>query len=109
METFDLIINGFEYKNCSIIGANYTNPRNKALKIMHQDGLIAVASVNVDEELEDDCIAIKNWSENIGMDDELKRIGIIEDCILKYIPSGFVKIPVYYLTDKGKRLFKKRG
>jgi hypothetical protein len=106
METFDLNINGFTYKDCVIEGTHYTNPKNNAIRICNKDGLIAIASVNLEYDLCDDEIAIKNWTENKGMDDELKRIGIIDE-LIETVPSGFVMIPIYHLTDKGKKLFKK--
>jgi hypothetical protein len=53
----------------------------------------------------DGCIAVKNWSENSGMDTFLKKMGIIEKNPICHLNSGFVKIPIYCLTKEGKKLY----
>lgn len=60
----------------------------------------ATASVNPLLELPEGYVAIKNWSENEGIERDLLDAGIVEGQPVKHIPSGFVTIPVYKLTQK---------
>ena len=54
---------------------------------------ICTASINVDQPLQAGLIAIKDWSENEGVLDELQRLGIVGP-VLYRIHSGFVEIPI---------------
>lgn len=93
------------YPNCEFVTNRYMNG-NLALQVVSsEEGLITTCTVNPGEEIGDDFIAVKNYSENEGMDETLKEMGIIGEKVDE-IPSGFVTIPVYKLTKKGKELFK---
>lgn len=48
-----------------------------------------------------DKVAIKDYSENEGALSALIEIGLVKKPC-RYIPSGFVTIPICELTDKGK-------
>lgn len=95
------------YEDCSYVTGKYYNG-NPALQIMSPEGPVCTCSVNPPDEilLAEGEIAIKDWSENQGMGNWLKLHGVIvrEDPVRR-IPSGFVTIPVYRLTDAGKALF----
>lgn len=97
----------FRFRNarCRLRVEHYHNGNN-ALQFIDIDAgePYLTASVNPSVPLPPDTLAVKNWSENNGVDDCLLCLGIIGDCVGK-IPSGFVTIPVYKLTDKGKQLF----
>lgn len=96
---------GYEYKNCHLVPGRYGNG-NLALRVLAEnDEPIMVASVNPGEEIPDDRIAIKDYSENQGIADTLVRYGYIEEEPEDLISSGFVEIPVYRLTEKGRALF----
>lgn len=84
-----------------LVTAFYTNG-NRALQIVDDltEEPILVASVNPEIVLMHDDIAIKNWSENIGIEEELIRLELIAPKPHMYIPSGFVNIPIYKITDK---------
>jgi len=57
-------------------------------------------TVNVGAGLPRGTIAVKNWSENEGAEDVLKENGIIEGEPVTYVPSGYIIIPIYKLTEK---------
>jgi hypothetical protein len=48
--------------------------------------------------LPENCVAIKNWSENEGMAELLISNGIIEATPVNHIQRGFVSAPVHRLT-----------
>jgi hypothetical protein len=92
------------YPNCRFVPNRYRNG-NLALQIFDDEGLIATCTINGRVEIEGSIIAIKDYSENEGMVDFLKSIGIIEDRPKYCEHSGFVIIPYYGLTESGKELF----
>ena len=93
--------------NCHFEPHRYCGTNNLALCIVDSNGeQYCVASVNIaNKPLSDDRIAIKNWSENEGVDTFLKKLGII-GAMVDFVISGFVDIPIYELTEKGKAIFK---
>jgi hypothetical protein len=94
------------YPNCTFKTDKYHNG-NLALQIVDDEGLIATCTVNGRAVFTNgDIIGIKDYSENEGMVDFLKSIGIIEDRPTYKEISGFVTIPYFKLTESGKELFK---
>ena len=55
-------------------------------------------SVNMGTPLPDDQIAIKDWSENEGVEDVLIYANIIEAEPICLLHNGFIEAPVYRLT-----------
>ena len=53
-------------------------------------------------------VPVKNYSEGSGNLSELLNAGLITKPH-REIPSGFVSIPICYLTPKGEREIEKRG
>lgn len=95
-----------EYNGCHFVTSRYADNGNLALCIENnEEGRIAICTVNPGMPLGDNQIAVKNYSENEGMDDFLKGEGLIGK-LVGTIPSGWVNIPVYELTEKGRELFK---
>ena len=93
-----------EYPNCEFKTGQYGNG-NLALQVVSQDeGPICICTVNPGEVVTHDAIAVKNYSENVGMVEILTEMGIIGR-ELYCIPSGSVSIPVHKLTEKGLELF----
>lgn len=93
-----------EYPNCEFKTGQYGNG-NLALQVESLDeGPICTCTVNPDEVVTHDAIAVKNYSENEGMVDTLTEMGLIGEELYS-IPSGFVSIPVHKLTEKGLELF----
>ena len=61
-------------------------------------------SVNMDEILPDDRVALKTWSENLGIEQILWEANVIEREACDILPGeGFVDAPVHMLTDYAKR------
>lgn len=95
---------GFEH--CKFVVNRYCNNDNLAISIFSRTaGPICNVTVGIDDKLDDDKIAVKTYSENEGMDDWLYQNGYIENIPCFYINSGFVDIPVYKLTELGKKTF----
>lgn len=95
-----------EYKNSFFQVGSYGN-KNLAVEIWSaEDGPISRVTVNPGIMIPRTQIAIKDYSENEGMVDFLKSEGLIEDVPVMTIPSGWIEIPVYNLTDKGKEVFR---
>lgn len=86
---------------CRLEFAKYANG-NHALQIFSLEGEpMLKASVNPPEDidpLDDDEIAIKEWSENEGVTKSLIDAGVIRPEVTESIASGFVHIKVYRLT-----------
>lgn len=78
----------------SIKYANYCNGQNAILLHDANDGEpYAVASVAIDEPLQPDEVAIKNYSENEGILDTLLSARIVSKPH-RFVSSGFVQIPI---------------
>jgi len=66
---------------------------------------LAVGSVNLpDFNIDNDSVAIKNYSENIGMLDFLIDYGVIEEPFM-YIEQGWAKFPVCKLKPRYYELY----
>ena len=75
----------------------YHQHGNPGLQLRSEDGEpLLTASVNPDHKLPDGCIAIKTWSENEGVAQDLRDAGIIGS-LVDQLPSGYVVINVYEL------------
>jgi hypothetical protein len=78
----------------------YPNGQTSIRLYDEEDGLpYATATVSVKDQLEEDEVAIKNYSENEGLLQSLINSKII-DSPHRFIESGFVKIPVCKLKIK---------
>ena len=81
------------------------NNGNLALEVWSRaEGPLCVCTVNPGFPLPPTHIAVKNYSENEGMEQALRDLDIIGEQT-GIIPSGFVKIPVFLLTEYGRALF----
>lgn len=76
---------------------------NTALSLDSQEGVVADVSVNI-EKVDKDLLVVKNYSENVGMDDFLLENGLVESKVLGKINSGFISAPVYKLSKKAIEL-----
>lgn len=108
--TYDTPYNSYD---CNLSIGEYDNG-NLALSLIGAAGteyegeLIAVASVNPGIEVPRDCLAVKNYSENSGMLDFLRGIGVVGETA-HTINSGFVWITVCRLAPGGLELFSTKG
>lgn len=99
----EVIYNNIAYK-AEILIPGYATNGNTAIQLFDEaddldsaDGLLV--SVNVDHSLPEEFVCIKNWSELSGIEQSLIDADIIEENPVNMLPSGFVRIPVYALTD----------
>ena len=92
------------YRGCEFQTGRYCNG-NLALQVVSEtEGPKCICSVNPGVQVPDDMLAIKDHSENEGMVNILTEMGIIGER-RAVIESGYVKIPVHALTEKGRALF----
>lgn len=79
--------------------AEYSTNNNTAIILVDPtDGeTYAHATVNIIP-LEKDKVTIKNYSENIGIEEALIEAGILGER-LGHIPSGFIMAPIYKLSE----------
>ena len=102
-------------ENWKFKASHYLQNGNNALMIVEtverdakefEVEVYCMCSVNPGVLVPENCLAVKDYSENAGMVEFLKAEGIIEGDPVGKIPSGFVEIPVYVLTQKGLDIFK---
>lgn len=93
------------WENCQFAPGRYRDG-NLALQVFsEEEGPICTLSVNPGEKLDDDVLCVKDYSENQGAAAFLRSMGIIGECV-KIIPSGWVDLKVFELTEPGKELFE---
>jgi hypothetical protein len=99
----------FKEWECILVPRYYSNGR-KAISLVSDDDMrepIAVATVNLPEvPMDDDHVAIKDYSENEGMALMLVQNDIVYPMYVKTVQSGYVDIGIHKLTEKGLSLFK---
>lgn len=100
MYTFDFNTPWGTEKDCYFKLGTYPN-MNMAIQIFNEEGCIATCTINPDVHIQAPLVAIKNYSENEGMDKELIRLGLIKDKVVKTVPCGFIDVPIYELTTWG--------
>lgn len=82
---------------------NYVNG-NTAIDLINKNTGEQVVTVTVNIAMVDsNCIVVKNYSENTGVEDFLKEYGLVGEVVGEQ-RSGFVIVPVYLLTDKALKL-----
>lgn len=100
-DVFEITTKYGTYNDCSFVVREYMNHRPRIDIISNTLGPILTATVNIPEVSFDiNYVAIKNYSENDGIEEELKRLGVIVDDPVTYIISGWVMIPIYRLTEE---------
>ena len=88
------------YEDCYFRVSHYVSNDRIAIQIWNnEDGAIADVTVNVDEPLAKNEIAVKDYSENEGMLKEMMRIGLVTQ-VKRFIHSGFVQIPICEYNEK---------
>lgn len=101
MEKFTFKSKYASYPDCFFTTGHYENG-NLAVEVWsNEEGPITRVTVNPDIKIPTTHIAIKDYSENLGMVKAMKELGIIEGDPTQIIRSGWVEIPVYKLTSKG--------
>lgn len=79
----------------------YNKPRNIAVSLTFQNGApYARASMNPEVVLPEGTVAIKSWSENVGVQEALTEAGLLGKVVMR-IQSGYISVPVFeWLGDK---------
>lgn len=104
MSTFTYKSKYGTYTDCMFMTGYYENG-NLGVEIWsNSEGPITKVTVNPDVKIPTDKIAVKDYSENEGMVAWLKSMDIIKENPTNEIRSGWIKIPVYELTDHGKEM-----
>ena len=101
----------FKKWKCIAVGSAYLTNNMKAISLIDaEDGEpIATATVNIVEveDLPDDEVFIKDYSENMGMVKALIDADIIDPQVILSVNNGHVKIQSFKLTEKAlKTLWK---
>lgn len=89
---------------CRFAPGRYGNG-NLALQIYDGEGPVCTCSVNPGRTIGPGRLCVKDYSENEGMADFLKKLGIIGERVASH-PSGWVHLDEYELTESGKELFE---
>lgn len=65
-----------------------------------------VLTVNIPVALDKDVVLVKDYSEGeiLGFKDMLVKLDLIEDEVINRVPSGMVLLPMYKLSELGKKL-----
>lgn len=91
-------------ETCDVQFARYQENGNLAIQLICEDGApYATMTTNTGLKLNDDLVAIKNYTEGEKYPSILMDCGIIETRLIDTISSGYAYIPVYELTDKAKK------
>lgn len=102
MKTFTYKSPYATYENCYFRNALYNNGNLAVLIENETEGPICRVTVNLCVECPEDCIVVKNYSENSGMDQWLIEQGFVESEPVKYVNNEFISCPMFKLTKKGK-------
>lgn len=90
----------FTTYKCKVSYSKYIRNQRISITLVDYDDdyPIAVATVNIPEDLDYNEVAIKNWSENEGILKTLINAGIIDNPH-RQVDVGFVKADICYLND----------
>lgn len=91
----------FKGWRCILLPKRYNNNDRLALKLVDEEGIpIATCTVNLPfQELPENCVFIKDWSENEGMTEILIASNVINPIPLGRHTTGYVTVGAYELTD----------
>lgn len=89
---FNITFARTRYRGCNFHTLQYTENGNLYIGVVRKGELIADVTVNVGT-LPLGQIAVKNYSENAGLLEQLEQLGLVEE-VVGYVPSGFVQIPI---------------
>ncbi|MDF2881258.1 MAG: hypothetical protein K0R54_1815 [Clostridiaceae bacterium] len=95
--------------DCEVVFNKYYNGNNYIELRDSEDGLpLLVASTNLEAPMDSEMVLIKNYDGNEGLEKALLESGIL-DKFIAYIPSGFVSIPMYKLSEQALLEIKKNS
>jgi len=93
----------FKDWECTAVGTTYAENGRKAIVLRDSETgePVATATVNLaDVRIPDNCVFVKDYSENEGMLDTLYNHGIVESGAIVEVKSGYVFISAYRLTQE---------
>lgn len=101
-----LTTEAFTYKKEQVVldMQRYANGQSAVVLLTTEGEVQAVATVAIDEQLAEDEIAIKNYSEGEGMLEFLLEVGIIKSPH-RFVPSGYVNIPICRIVEEARYLW----
>lgn len=82
----------FSAWQCFVMRKKYFNG-NLAIELYDNEGPVASATVNFAEGLPQNVAYIKDYGENVGMLDALKKAGIVTR-VVSYKLSGYIVVPL---------------
>ena len=86
---------------CQILTARYASGKLALLLVdADDDQPVATATVSLDVQPRHDCVLIKTWSENAGIDEALITAGVLEPGVIARHPTGFAEALEYRLTTE---------
>jgi len=91
---------------CDVVFDLYANNENIAIILLgkkdtaYEYEVIAYASTNIEHKTADNVVGIKTWNENKGIVESLVKGNVIKEDLLYTLPSGFVQVEYYELTDE---------
>lgn len=91
---------------CTVEFGKYIVNGNTSITLFTENGQpMTVATINLGS-LRQNLVAIKNYSENEGIEEVLIANGVIKDGVIYRVESGYVQAPVYELTDESLEIIK---
>ena len=98
----------FKNWNCTLVASYYSNEKRKAMMLVENGEIVAVATVNMpDYPCEKDQVYVKNYSENRGILQTLINNKIVFPNLVNELGGRFVNIPLMRLTPKALELWNK--
>lgn len=85
----------FHGTDCELVSRTYANGATRLELFDMEDGLpYAVCTINLpNEDLEENEVIIKDYSENKGMLDALVSAGVVSEPV-RYVRTGYIEAPV---------------
>ena len=110
--TFDVRTKFGAYWDCRLYTSTYDVNGGLYIGVVSDSGNgmepVMDITVNVGTLAPKGCIAVKNHSENAGVLDEMKRIGLVT-AVIGSVQSGFVKIPICRYNAETLERYRYRG
>lgn len=105
----------FNNRECDVVFSEYADNSNVSIQLIKKskrkskDDLIATATVNTDIIINTDFVAIKGWSENLGIEKALIESEVICPKPVGLIPYGMVFAYVFELSPAAKEFRRKKA
>lgn len=104
MATYSYTCYGETYDDCRFVTGRYPNQNLAVRLISDTQGPILTVTTNPGIDISDEYICIKDYSENEGVLDWIKSLGMIDPEATEYHQVGWAQVSVHKLTNKGKEI-----